>query len=969
MSDSERTAADTPPPAAPSPPILGRGDSPTAADPPTVISQRMPYATPLAAQQGRGPAWALELEGQQLDHFLIDNYVGGGGMGAVFRALDLRLGRPVALKLLPPEAADDEDTLRRFEKEARSAARLDHEHIARVHYRGEDRGYRFIALEYVEGKNLRDLVADHGPLAVGESVRIVLQIADALAHVSRRGVVHRDIKPSNVIVAADGRVKLIDLGLARINQAVDDELTTTGTTLGTFDYIAPEQARDPRAADIRSDIYSLGCTWYFMLTGRPPFPEGTVLQKLLQHQGDEPPDPRQFRTDLPDGLCRVLNRMLAKDVAKRYPTAESLLDDLGRLADETGAWTQRAARRESPVRHYLARIEQHLPWLAPVVMLGLLVWVLDATTRSRTTETPDQLAQINRPSAPPETAERAAVPTPTVGSPSERNVIESALTESRSAPPVSEAPPGALTSSPFSSPPRSDAGNKSPMLTTPPTALDADDPFVAPSSGSARNPSVRDTADGAPMSVEPSAARPMAPLATDSVAGARRDFPPTRTAPPLTELSAPGDMGPMRDFAKSTPPAPMPAPTVPTPSGSDEALSGVLVVSDTPVSGARTYGSLKAAIHAARDGDIIELRYDGFHEEAPLEVARMALTIRAGQGNRPAIEFRPTQADPYAYPRRMVHVDGGRLTLIGVHLALDLPRGVTAESWSLIECQSAELLRLERCSLTIRNAADQPVAYHDDVAFFRVRHAPRRDTILMDEPNDAPALALQLQNVVARGEAVVLKSEDGAPLDFDWDNGLATVSERFAECSGSRAAPPVGDALRINLRHVTLHARRGFLWLGNTTDAPHQLPAEIHCVNSIVMVDPQSPLIEQQGIDTVRDFRERLVWTGERNFYQGFAIFWKITGLDSSEEPQQATLATWQTLNKVRENLPAWGRVRWQTGPAPSSPRHRDQPQDYALLDDPQANPARRGAADGLDAGAAVDALPTPPELSIAGRP
>jgi hypothetical protein len=317
----------------------------------------------------------------------------------------------------------------------------------------------------------------------------------------------------------------------------------------------------------------------------------------------------------------------------------------------------------------------------------------------------------------------------------------------------------------------------------------------------------------------------------------------------------------------------------------------------------------------------------------------------------------------------MLHVEGGRLTLIGLHLALDLPRGVAAESWSLIECQSAEMLRLERCSLTIRNAADQPLAYHDDVAFVRVRRTPRRDTILMDEPTEEPSLALQLQAVLVRGEATFLRCEDGAPLDLHWDNGLAAVSERFVECAGSREAPAVGDALRIDLRHVTVHARRGLLWLGNTTDAPHQLPAEVHCANSIILVDPQSPLVEQQGVDTVRDFRERLVWTGERNFYQGFVIFWRISGLDASEEPQQATLATWQTLSKVREHLPTWGRVRWQTGPEVTAPRHRDEPANYALLDDSRLNPARRGAADGLDAGARLEALPEAPELSIAGRP
>lgn len=968
MSESERTADGPPRPATP-PSILaaGSGGSATAADPPTVISQRMPYATPLAAEVGRGPAWALELEGQQLDHFLIDNYVGGGGMGAVFRALDLRLGRPVALKLLPPDAANDEDTLRRFEKEARSAARLDHEHIARVHYRGEDRGYRFIALEYVEGKNLRDLVAERGPLAPAESVRIVLQIADALAHVSRRGVVHRDIKPSNVIVAADGRIKLIDLGLARVQHSADDELTTTGTTLGTFDYIAPEQARDPRAADVRSDIYSLGCTWYFMLTGRPPFPEGTVLQKLLQHQGDEPPDPRQFRTDLPESLCRVLHRMLAKDAARRYPTADTLLDDLSRVADETGAWTQRAPRAESKFRGYLARVEQHLPWLAPVVMLGILVWVLDATTRSRGPESTAQLAPPAGPSG--DVPERTPTPPviPAVGRPSAE--VASPSDPADAAPPATRLansdtpalPPADETPTQRVPPPES--------LASSPGALGADDPFseVPPMPLDAAGPTERlaPMPSAAPMFDEPARET----LASNPEFAALSGATTLRTSSPLAASSPQADgVAPLRDLPIARPGGVLAPPTGRS-TALEEPFTGVLVVAPSPVPGARTYGSLKAALHAARDGDCIELRYDGFREEAPLELTQTTLTIRAGEGYRPAIEFRPTQADPFAYPRRMLHVEGGRLTLIGLHLALDLPRRVAADGWSLIECQSAEMLRLERCSLTIRNAADQSAAYHDNVAFIRARRLPRRAALLMDEPADEPSLSLQLQAVLARGEATFLKSEDGAPVEMQWDNGLASVSERLVEATASRSPPAVGDALRVDLRHVTVHARRGLIWMGNSTDAPHQLPAEVHCANSIVIVDPQSPLVEQQGVDTVRDFRERLDWTGERNFYQGFAIFWRIGGLDASEEPQQATLATWQTLSKVREHLPAWGRVRWQTGPDASAPRHRDKPRDYALLDDSRVNPARRGAADGLDAGALIDALPEAPDLSIAGRP
>ena len=174
------------------------------------------------------------------------------------------------------------------------------------------------------------------PLA--EAISYTLQIAEALAHADARSVVHRDIKPSNVLITPEGRVKLIDMGLARLRQAdpAVADLTASGVTLGTFDYISPEQARDPRNADIRSDIYSLGCTFFFMLAGQPPFPEGTVLQKLLQHQGDEPPDILQFRPELPEESSRVLRKMMAKDPARRYASPADLVADLLELAEEIG---------------------------------------------------------------------------------------------------------------------------------------------------------------------------------------------------------------------------------------------------------------------------------------------------------------------------------------------------------------------------------------------------------------------------------------------------------------------------------------------------------------------------------------------------------------------------------------------------------------------------------------------------------
>ena len=230
------------------------------------------------------------LQGTMLGPYRLDEFVGGGGMGAVFRALDTTLDRTVAVKVLARRQSDDEETLRRFRNEAQSAARLDHENIGRVHAVGSEADWHYIVFEFIEGTNIRDLVRAEGPFDPTRTIDVAIQVADALEHASEREIVHRDIKPSNIVITPAGRARLVDMGLARLHQVDGDaDLTVSGMTLGTFDYISPEQARDPRAADVRSDLYSLGCTMFFMLVGRPPFAEGTMVQKLLQHQQAAPP--------------------------------------------------------------------------------------------------------------------------------------------------------------------------------------------------------------------------------------------------------------------------------------------------------------------------------------------------------------------------------------------------------------------------------------------------------------------------------------------------------------------------------------------------------------------------------------------------------------------------------------------------------------------------------------------------------
>jgi serine/threonine protein kinase len=332
LGDLLRPAPADPPPDEDEVNLLDGSAEPTD-DSPTVISKTPPDQRIKTESDFSG-----SLRGRRLAHFELIEPIGVGGMAAVLRARDTQLDRLVALKILPPEMANDPENVRRFHREARSAARLDHENIARVFFCGEDQRLHFIAFEFVEGENLRTILERRGRLPVGEALNYMLQVAAGLAHAAGRGVVHRDIKPSNIIITPNGRAKLVDMGLARSLEPQHDlGLTQSGVTLGTFDYISPEQALEPRDADVRSDIYSLGCTFYHMLTGHPPVPEGTAAKKLHHHQHVKPPDPRQFVPDLPDEAAVILDRMMAKQSKDRYQTPEHLVHHLYLAARKLGA--------------------------------------------------------------------------------------------------------------------------------------------------------------------------------------------------------------------------------------------------------------------------------------------------------------------------------------------------------------------------------------------------------------------------------------------------------------------------------------------------------------------------------------------------------------------------------------------------------------------------------------------------------
>lgn len=263
---------------------------------------------------------------KRLGHYDLLEQIGQGGMGAVYKARHTRLKRHAAVKLLPPRRMLDPQAVARFEGEMEAVGRLDHPNLIRAYDAGEADGRHFLAMEYVDGVDLARLVRRRGPLPVADACEIVRQAALGLQYAHENGLVHRDVKPSNVMLTHNGQVRILDLGLARLHEeSVPDERdTAAGQVFGTGDFIAPEQGQDTRQADARSDIYSLGCTLYFLLAGRAPFSRPThktFTQKVMAHVQQPIPPITAYRDDVPEAVLAVLERMTAKSPDQRFQSA------------------------------------------------------------------------------------------------------------------------------------------------------------------------------------------------------------------------------------------------------------------------------------------------------------------------------------------------------------------------------------------------------------------------------------------------------------------------------------------------------------------------------------------------------------------------------------------------------------------------------------------------------------------------
>jgi len=289
---------------------------------------------------GRLPSGEFDLTGRTLADFRVLHHLGQGGMGQVYLAEQISLKRKVALKILRPELAAEPTSLQRFKAEATAVAQATHANIVQIYAIGEVDGLSYMALEYVEGRNLREYLAKKGPPDLLLALSIMRQVASALQRASELGIIHRDIKPENILLTRKGEVKVADFGLSRClaGDRPALNLTQSGVTMGTPLYMSPEQV-EGKPVDSRTDIYSFGVSCYHLLAGHPPFQGDSPFEVALQHVRGDPKPLTEIRPDLPAVLCAMVHKMMAKDPAARYQTGRELLQDIVRLRESLSGQT------------------------------------------------------------------------------------------------------------------------------------------------------------------------------------------------------------------------------------------------------------------------------------------------------------------------------------------------------------------------------------------------------------------------------------------------------------------------------------------------------------------------------------------------------------------------------------------------------------------------------------------------------
>ena len=350
-------------------------------------------------------------------------------------------------------------------------------------------------------------------------------------------------------------------------------------------------------------------------------------------------------------------------------------------------------------------------------------------------------------------------------------------------------------------------------------------------------------------------------------------------------------------------------------------------------------------------------------------MTNLKLTIRAAEGFRPVVAFTPGRLSLGGFGRSMITVAGGRLSVFNVGLLLDIPRDATAAGWSLVETRQAEQLRFEGCVLTIRNAGAGTSGFHEDITFFNVKAAPGVDT-MMHNPDAPPVhpVNLDLQNCIARGEAALIHSADAQPLALEWDNGLLAISDPLLLAEGTSATPPLGGHVEINLNHLTAITGGGLIRLLAAADSPYLLKTEVACANSF-LITRKAPLVEQQGPQRTALLEQQFQWSGDRNFCQGFSVFWKMVDLNAQTVARLISWPQWQTLMGAGDKLLGPDERIWRRSAAYDRAMHSLRREDFVIADRFRLAGGAYEASDAGEVGMDARKLPDAPSDAAAVAP
>ena len=767
----------------------------------------------------------------RLGSYLLVQSLGSGGMSNVFRAVHEETGSVVAVKVLPRTLAKNATLLQRFMREAKSAEAMDHPNIVAIYDRGFDQGRHYLVLEYVEGRDMHDRVRLNGPLKPEDAVSFVREVAEGLRYAAAQGMIHRDVKPANLLMTPEGHAKIIDLGLALQIEDEDERVTRDGTTVGTVDYMAPEQARDSRQTSERSDMYSLGCTFYYLLTGSAPFPGGGLSDKLARHYKAPIPDVREHRPDVSEALGTLIRKMMEKKPEGRFADYTRLIEALDALDDppthDVSAESYDALIVDddeddeiglAPTETSLGRRSDDVPLMAEIV---------DDDDEPRTPTLPPpgprprskKLPSRGRPTQPA-----------SASGPAEISLADLAGLDADPVPARKAAPRSASSSAGLKVPSNPALAGTRPAAMPIAAMTEDDDEEVFGAEGPPRRSgadlplktwiaagvmvglSIAIVGFGASMVVSMSKTEPE-PEPIARATGVEPE--PAPNAPATTYVPTRGSrpVGPTPKPAVdmksqvATPTQPEASALVakprqeviydknweaklrPSPSGRPSPLPGrATFVVRRLAQGADETASIAAAL--GRGNDLVEIADVGPFFEDDYQIAGKSRLIRAREGLRPMIKIEAT-TNPIIKAQAAKFVLGGtkvdHLVFEGIDFAVDV-RDLPVDQTTLFLCQGVDLT-LRNCSLTILNANDPARA--NPFSVFRLEEGPKPNRIVLDR-------------TTVRGSIKTLVEIASAQADVEFDRSLV-----LADSGPLLVAGPGEKTARSFYFHRSLLITRG----------------------------------------------------------------------------------------------------------------------------------------------------------------